>query len=442
MLDRFEACLKNSDARALGELLPQWTAVGTRATSAQLTRFDDLSSKMVRLLRDGLPLKDYLNLAREKLFDRGLVVRALNEISSHLTLDQIFQTINALGLPPSECREMRGMLLSGPGPAVTDFLRYWIEYRSPTLASEGESFSEHMKTMSMFKFIQWMPDDKGLSEAIQLLGEMEDPAAEALLLNYLHDPPWGHDRQATVTLLNVLSDKGIVGFSVLLKQVLDDHPRPGPFRSYLLWTLFEQEPMEGMKRLAGDLNGPLDDQMRFDYLDWIRAGLQQMADQPPADIHPDELDGLFSGIDTRGWSALARGQLTGLLKKYLPTADTSGLSSVGDRILSALVSGFMAWRLDHSGRVVPLAVLAVASAAYILLLNWLVAAPPTPLAYLDLIIPGLWLSVMGLTAATHYSGHETPAKRLLLALLFWTANIAAPLVLLGTRLYVRLAGGG
>ena len=68
----------------------------------------------------------------------------------------------------------------------------------------------------------------------------------------------------------------------------------------------------------------------------------------------------------------------------------------------------------------------IACTLLIIGLDHLFGTPPPPLAWLDNIMLVVWVFVVGATATTHFSGHETLQSQLVASLIFWLAALGFP----------------
>jgi hypothetical protein len=431
LLDRTERHLARGDAAALRQDVEGLDAVFLRQPTGERERFDRLERRILRALRAGLPLEQFLEVARLAMFHRFEVYRLFDAKADDLALEEIVTIVAALGAP-KEGSPIRARLATDEDPRIVPWLDMVVRRSSAREAGEGTSLSHHQRTMSSFQVIRWLPDDAGLSSALEILAARPEAEAEALLHRYLEELPWGADRRATMTLLQALVDRRSAAGEEAVHRALDVHTQPGPLRVYLIQALAKWSRAAAVDQVLDELDRDLDARTRIELLDLLEREIRnEDPEAPPLDLAA--LAERLESLDTRTWSRLERGGLAEL-GAHVPGTRPAALAGLGDRFLAGLVRSFMAFRLEHMGCLItlPLSALLFWGTAWVL--DRVLARPSPGLALLEVVTLLAWLAVLAGTSHTHFSGHESLRQRLVMATLFWGATLAVPVVLLGTRL--------
>jgi|GEM_PF-6334923 len=363
--------------------------------------------------------------------------------SDHLLNTVVWQTLESigvdaeilwalrepLGLPdPDRCPGLHTTLVAADGETFSQRLVDTIEQLVVSGARESASLSTHERTLSRFRTRQWAPDHRGLVEVVTLLAARPDPVAREAVRRYLLSLPWGADRQATRTLLQVMDDWPREERQTLLQKALAAHRQPAVLRIWLWQAIGSAEPRASLAGMLEDLAATTDDADRLLYIESLDATLAGLAFQGTS-FHGSGIAALAEQLDTRHWFWLTRGYYGALIASRLG-ANARRVSGALDLAGISLIHAWERVRLDHTGCVVWLALIVVGAQLLNAGLDWWLG-PPTVHGWLPVTLFAGWLLWALITVETHFSGHENLRFR-------WRASLGYFGLLAGTLLSALL----
>lgn len=397
-------------------------------------KYDRLEPRMIQFLFKHLPLEQFMAIHEEELFHPLEIYEALDAISESISIDQLFSLVERLEFPSENFAEnLFRKLVEDPHESTTRKLEEWIQRGCAREAEEGRSFSQHQKTMSSFRYVRWMPDDQGLSEAVSVLAQRRDPLARKLTADYLLTLPWGPDRRATSVLIGTLFEEKSERNRKLIKQALDQYTAPGELRLMLLRQYEEYGVQAALKKSVQDLSRVQSDDERFSYLNSLWSTLEESEERGVA-VDIEDLGRTMESLRTDNWSFLSRGHLGVILSKKFHNTSPAKVSNVFERWAIDLILAFERMRLDHMGCLISIPVLFGAGYLFLFLLNFLINKPAPALSFVDDIALILWIVTAALTSRTHFSGNESISQKFWMALIFWVT----PLCFLSVSVAIRV----
>ncbi|MFC1896486.1 hypothetical protein ACFL0Q_07510 [Thermodesulfobacteriota bacterium] len=387
-------------------------------------RHENLKPGAVKLLFEELPFEHFVEMSTEDLFSPSEIWEVLDTIHEGVSADQILDLSDEMGFPSEQyASHIFRKLVHDPRESTTRRLAERIDQLAMAEAEEGASMSTHRKTISTFRYLRWMPDDKGLSETVHILGLRGDEPSRELKRKYLLTLPWGEDRSATSALLQAISGEKSDDNRALLREALERHARPSELRLTLLRAYMEYDSVFALKTAVSDLSRTSSDDGRIEYIDWFWSQLEKATQEGDARELRTVGDHL-AGLSTGGWSFLSRGYLGILITRMFPELSPGRVSNTFERCSMRFIGIFEIARLDHMGCMVSLPVLLGVGYLLLWLLDLVVGKPRQGMSLADDICVVAWIISAGLTSRTHFSGHETLAQRFSMAMVFFGTFLA------------------
>lgn len=395
----------------------------------------ELKPAVIRFLYRKLDLAEFIAFSKLEYAAGHEIYEALESLAEIISADRILGLIEGLGWHfPHErlAPQLRQKIIDSPDEAITRWLQQRIDAVASAERDKNTAFSEHEKTVSSFRYVQWMPDDDGLSAAVGILARRKDPLAMQLKEAYLLALPWGEDRAATMELINILDDASAESLGIIRKGLLR-HVRPSPVRLRLLAVLGEQDADEAMLAGIDDLQQATNDEARIAYMAWLSQAILEIR-QRNLPVNLDRIGQAIANIKTADWTFLSRGSFGLFVREWPVKLSPGNQSSILERSAVRLVRGFNACRLDHTGCMVSLPVLLGIGFGLMWGLDHLFHRPDKPFASVNLGAFALWILACGLTATTHFSGHERLGQQFVMALIYWGTLV----LFLATALITRI----
>jgi hypothetical protein len=405
--------------------------------SAQYEEYETLKPVIIGFLYENLPLEEFLAITEKEWLDiySTEILEALDNYIDGMAVSDLIRICNKLGLPQEHYSEkLYYRVINDPDPVVTEWLMEWVQGCLSKVDEDAPPASRHMKTISTFRYIQWMPEDKDLSTAIHLIGQRKDESVKDYLKGLLLDLPWPQDHFATISLIGAFSPEGAGENEQILKEALNKYQEPSIFRIYLLKGVVKFD-FEGALALGlRDLDQNIPEEFWEEYLNWTWDVLSECEENNIA-YDKNRIENLLKQLDTTNWPTIKKGYLGMIVSHHLPGMDPDLVSSKFDRFRLRIIRSFMSFRIDHMGCAIILPIL--------LLLAWLatkgldiILSPSTPfLQKIELGLIGLWILVIGGTSTTHFSGNETLKQKFNMAVIFWGATIMLPIAFISFRIY-------
>ena len=221
LVQRLEGHLHNREIAELFNAVRALSECTIYSDCDTYRQWNSLKPEVIRCLFRGIPLSQYAELPTGFNLYTFDVHQALDAISEEVTEEQILALVERFGLPnENTAPALFRKLTDSPEESVTRWLQKWIEERLPAEQASGAELSQHLKTVSTFRYVRWLPDDKGLSGAVSILAQRSDPLSQELRGEYLLSLPWGEDRLATAALLAGLTKSKNEANQELLRQAL------------------------------------------------------------------------------------------------------------------------------------------------------------------------------------------------------------------------------
>jgi hypothetical protein len=409
-------------------------------TDAQIHLLDQASSKLDYAVIDEVlrPLaKEFNDLlqALQQLGPRIGILRFLDNVCEGFSIDQLASIVRAIDVPSkfaTKGQQFRQRLINEPDTRITNAMFEFIDSQARQETAAGTSLAAHQAVMANFRFVRWLPDDRGISDALQAAAQRPQPDVEARLVAYLADPPWGVDRRATSTLLQAMAENPCDAYRQAIGLAIDRYQTPAAFRGQLLGVLFLDKPIEATRIQVSDLRKPMPLDFQLNYLNQLSTWL---AVEKKSARHPEMRATAieeFKAIDTRTWTRLGRGILAEFYRQFLPECLAFSRASPLDRMLCFSVNAFTACRLDHMGCMVSGPICLAIAFGFPWLLSRIIAPPAAPVRFLDAVAIALFLSALFCTVTTHFT-RETLSQRLKLSLFFWGSILMFPTMVIGIR---------
>jgi hypothetical protein len=416
-----ELHLQQEDAPQILEDIRKLAAIRLYSDNAAYEKNKALKPAVIRCLYGKLDLAKFITITEQNYAASYEIYKALESQAETIPVESLLELIESLGwrFPGAQdAPRLMQKIVATDDEAITRWLQQRIDAVASAERNQGTDFSEHEKTVSAFRYIQWLPDDQGLRETVGILARRQDPLAIQLKEAYLLSLPWGEDRAATMALVTALNDDVSAETLGIIRKGLQKHVRPSPLRLRLLAVLGEHDANEAILTGIDDLRQITDDDARIAYITWLGQAIDEVQ-QRNLPVNLDKIGQALAGIQTTTWQFLTRG-FFGLFMQECPAKPLSGnQSNILERGAVRLVRGFNVCRLDHMGCMVSLPVLLGIGFGLMWGLNHLLRQPDKSLDQVNLVALILWIMAWGGTATTHFSGHETLRKQFVMALIYW-----------------------
>lgn len=431
-----EQSIERGDAYAAAAILRELNPKTIYSYNEVYDRLHSLEQKLAIVLFDGLSPAEFGQLIRD---DNHLytfhIWEGLESIADRVGVQDLWVIKDYLGFPsPDEYPKLYQTLARCEDDSLSKQLIETIDRLAAAEDDQGQSIVDHEKFMSMFRFIRWSPEDKGLSDCVRLLAERNDLLAQAAHQRYLQELPWGVDRKATLAMLQGLSATPELAIEnkPLFLAALDEHKQPASLRTWLWGAIGETSANECLHGVISDLAAAENDTARQVYIEFLDACFEEIKERElPFAAQP--LATQAEQLNTQPWSKITRGMYGTVLQKFLPTADANRVSNRYDRGTISLAKLWENLRLDHMGCLMPLLLMLGSGYLVDLALNWLWTSPEQ-LAWLPAVFFFGWIIWSLATMRTHFSGFETIGNKAVNCLVYFSLLLGALISAIAVRL--------
>ncbi|MCP4622952.1 MAG: hypothetical protein GY850_05415 [bacterium] len=375
-------------------------------------------------------LDDLLVIAGLNLFHKYDLYQGLTTLAAALDTEFLLRLVGIAGFP-WDGESKKGVyreLVTRSDPLIFSFLKQVILNADEKTSFDGQSFSEHKKTFSQFQFVRLAPEGRIIAEAIEILSKRLDPEAPRFIAGLLVNPPWPPDSAPYVQLIEAAGNRPGPLMHDALMAALNKINDQFFVRRLLLGAVFYYDPNHATRSLLRDLAHMPDDQ-RLEHVRLFERFLNTRVSPDMASFDLIKAQSQLEELDTRYWSWAPRGYLKKVAAIHFPGKDTVKGHGLLDGLAIFSVKSFQTYRIDHMGCGIILPILLGAGWLLIILCDYLFGKPQSNLAYLDNIMLLIWVLVVGGTATTHFSGHESMKGRLIMSIIFWLATLAFPTTL-------------
>jgi len=432
LVAQLEVSLREGDASSVVATLERLNQYQIYSGNEAYEKLQELQPQAIRFLYGKLPFERLLELPDRTDLSGYEILWALEPLAAEVSLDQLVALSERFTVPgPGGSPNLLRRLAEAPEPWVTEWLERRIEAALPAEREDGVELSSHLARMANFRYIRWMPDDGGLSDAVRILAQRSEARAEELTGRYLSTLPWGEDRQATRALLSGLMEKATASGRLMLQQALEQHRGPGPLRQMLLTAYAEYEPQDALIRALRDLEQVPSEEVRESYLETLGSLTEQVKASGPGH---EELATTLRELNTRGWSFLSRGYLGVLIDLDLPELPYPQGVGRANRLAAWVAQFFSRLRLDHMDWL-PAVPALVAGGYLFLLVLWLTLGPPPErLRKFDDTALFVWIGVALVTSRTHFAAREGLGARFRMGVAYFGSLLAFVITAIVIRL--------
>lgn len=376
-------------------------------------------------------LEELIAIAGMSLFPRRNFYEGLDRKASAMETELLLRLVAKAGFP-DESSYKGGVyreLVTRPAPLIATFLKQFILNPDEKISFNGPSFSDHEKTFSTFQFVRLAPEGQSIARAVEILAKRMDPETIEFLAGLIENPPWPPDSAPYVQLIESVMKRPGDRIQDSLMTALRKFPKQYYVRRLIMTALFYYRPNMAVRRLLMDL-GKMPEDERVEHIAYLDHFLGQGAS--PGGVELDQFNVLkrLEQLDANSWSWASRAYLKKVMDVHFEGLGVIEGHGLLDDLALLSVRYFQTFRIDHMGCGIILPIMLGAGWLLILLLDYLLGTPETALGFMDNIMLFIWVIIVGATATTHFSGHETIRQQFVMSILFWLATLGFPLSLL------------